>query len=60
MLSGNILSPGINLLLTDAVARHDLPLVRGALLATGALTLLLNLAANALVARQWRRAQRLP
>ena len=52
--------PGINLLLTDAVARHDLPLVRGALLATGALTLLLNLAADALVARQWRRAQRLP
>ena len=51
--------PGINLLLTDAIARHDYPLVRGVLLASGLLALALNLAADALAARYARRTQRL-
>lgn len=52
--------PGINLLLTDAIAKHDYPLVRGALLAVGLLLFALNLAADLLVARLARRAERLP
>ncbi|MBW7900690.1 MAG: ABC transporter permease [Rhodocyclaceae bacterium] len=52
--------PGINLLLTDAIAKHDYPLVRGALLAIGLLLFALNLAADLLVARMAQRAGRLP
>ncbi len=52
--------PGINLLLTDAIAKHDYPLVRGALLAIGLLLFVLNLAADLLVARLGRHAERLP
>lgn len=52
--------PGINLLLTDAIAKHDYPLVRGTLLAIGLSLFALNLAADLLVARLSRRSERLP
>jgi peptide/nickel transport system permease protein len=52
--------PGINLVLTDAIVKHDYPLVRGALLATGLLLFAMNLLADALAGRLALRAQRAP
>lgn len=52
--------PGINLVLTDAIVKHDYPLVRGALLATGLLLFAMNLLADALAGRLARRAQHAP
>lgn len=48
--------PGINLVLTDAIVKHDYPLVRGVLLATGLLLFAINLLADGLAARLARRA----
>lgn len=50
--------PGINLVLSDAVVKHDYPLVRGALLAIGLLLFAMNLLADGIAARLARRAER--
>lgn len=50
--------PGINLVLTEAIARHDYPLVRGILLALGLLLFALNMLADAFAAFCARRTGR--
>lgn len=50
--------PGINLVMTDAIAKHDYPLVRGALLAIGLLLFGLNFVADLVTMRLARRTER--